>query len=231
MGVPLKGAMWCYDQLPSTLTSHPIIGVTFRIGSTIIRTTSLSSSQSPLLPILGNPAFPPGLDHSQYKTLLSSGRDCAMYFLEGTHWPSIEALTSPTGQFQLPFWKAIRLHHFLFSIANPAQFDRVLTIFEEYCRDTGDISQVLSKTYSLLNTPQQQPDLIFLQKCEMDLQRCFTNTQKQNIIRFSLKSSICTKIQETNYKILTSWYYTPQLLHQYFPTLQTDAGDARQKRG
>lgn len=42
--------------------------------------------------------------------------------------------------------------------------------------------------------------------------------KKQTIIRFSLKTSICTKIQELNYKILNRWYHTPQLLHRYIPS-------------
>lgn len=79
------------------------------------------------------------------------------------------------------------------------------------------LPQVLSKTYSLLNTPLEQPQLHCLVKWETDLNRTFTVAQKQNIIRFSLKSSICTKIQENNFQILTRWYLTHLRLHRYYP--------------
>lgn len=73
--VSLKRAAWCYDQLPSTLTSHRVIGTTLCIGLTIMRTTPHSTRNSPLFPILGNPAFLPGLKQSEYGVLLSKGRD------------------------------------------------------------------------------------------------------------------------------------------------------------
>lgn len=88
--------------------------------------------------------------------------------------------------------------------------------FEDYCLDKGTLTQVLSKTYTLLNSPSEQPQLSFYKKWKVDLNRSFTVTQKQNILRFALKSSICTKIQEPNYKMMTGWYYTPQVLHKYF---------------
>lgn len=87
-----------------------------------------------------------------------------------------------------------------------------------HCRDEGVLPQVLSKMYILLNTPVELPDLTHIKKWETDLQCQFTDTQKQTIIRFSLKSSICTKTQELNYKILTRWYYTPVRLHKIFPS-------------
>lgn len=53
----------------------------------------------------------------------------------------------------------MQLHHFLHSIANPAQFNRDLTTFEDYCRDEGILPQILPKTYDMLNTPSEKPDL------------------------------------------------------------------------
>lgn len=217
VNIPLKGAIWCYDKLPRDMTSHPNIGATLSVGLNILKNTSLTSKQSPLFPILGNPAFEPGLDYSNYETLWESGKDCASHYVEDDHWTSIQSLTNDNGGFQLSFWKAIRLHHFLYSIPELMRYKRDMTMLEEYCRGEGTLPQVLSKTYSLLNTPTEQPDLLFLQKWEQDLQCNFTAAQTQNILQLTLKSSICTKIQERNYKILTRWYYTPQLLHKFFP--------------
>lgn len=175
--VPLKGAIWCYDQLPRDMTLHPTIGATLYVGSGILKTTSLTSRQSPLLPILGNPAFKPGLDYLEYETLWNTGKDCATHYVEDDQWASIQSLTNDNGDFRLPFWKAIRLHRFLHSVPEPTRFKRDMTTLEEYCRGEGTLSQVLSKTYSLLNTPTEQPDLLFLRKWESDLQCNFTAAQ------------------------------------------------------
>lgn len=143
----LKGALWCFDRLPSTLKSHPVIGTTLRVGVSPLFTNFQSTSNSPLYPILGNPAFPPGIEQTGYGILKSTGRDRASRFLPDNNWPSLQYLTLERGQFQLSFWTAIQLHHFLHSIPNPAQFNRDLTTFENYCNDEGILPQVLSKTY------------------------------------------------------------------------------------
>lgn len=71
--VTLKGAVWCFDRLPATLKSHPIIGTSLRVGSSTISAHTLSSESSPLYPILGNPAFPPGMERLGFETLKSKG--------------------------------------------------------------------------------------------------------------------------------------------------------------
>lgn len=152
------------------------------MDASIILATSLSARDSPLYPILGNPAFPPGMELSEYETLASTGRDRASHFLEDNQWPSIQSLTSDTGHFGLPFWKAIWLHHFLHSIANPAKFNRTLMTFEDYCRDEEVLPQVLSKTYAMLNSPSEQPDMSFIQKWETDLQCSFTDAKKNLLL-------------------------------------------------
>lgn len=102
-----------------------------------------------------------------------------------------------TGLFRLTFWRALQLHHFLCSLPYPQGFGRQQTTFEEYCSDEGTLPQVLSKSYSSLITPSDEQSRSCLRKWNRDLNCSFTSDQ-QNIICFSLKSSICTKIQETS---------------------------------
>lgn len=84
----LMGALWCYGHLlPSK--SHPLLGTTLRISSHVSMQNSLSSSDSPLFPFMGNPRFSPGLDPHTIWTLQQLGRVQASHFLVGGLWPSI----------------------------------------------------------------------------------------------------------------------------------------------
>lgn len=169
-----------------------------------------------MTPILGNPKFPPGIAYGQFQTLRNSGCARTLRFVTQDRWPSMTELIDPAGLFKLTFWNAVKLHHFLQTIPNPQSYTRPLTTFEDICSDTEPIKQILSQMYTLLNTPAQTPDLPCITKWEKDLLCTFTAVQKQNMIVLSLKSSICTKIQETNFKILTRWYLTPSRLHSMF---------------
>lgn len=75
--IPLKGALWCYDSLPSGLKSHPLLGTTLRHSSQVSIQSSLTSSTSPLYPILGHPNFRPGLHSTEFDLLRTLGLDHA----------------------------------------------------------------------------------------------------------------------------------------------------------
>lgn len=59
--VPLGGALWCFRDLPRELKSYPLIGITLRNSHQSTLHTNLTSENSPLFPILGNPKLEPGL--------------------------------------------------------------------------------------------------------------------------------------------------------------------------
>lgn len=174
--IALKSALWCYESLPQKLKSHPIIGITLLQGSQATQLVSLTTKDSPPSPILGHPCFPPGLPSTELKNLQNSNDENAMLELIDT-----------SGHFQLPFWSAVQIHHFLHTIPNPQNFACQLSTFEEYCLGTDHLYQDLSKAYSLLNRPPEQPCLPCLVKWETDLHPTFTPKQKLNIFRFSLK--------------------------------------------
>lgn len=73
--------------------------------------------------------------------------------------------------------------------------------------------------------------LNFISKWEKDLDHTFMSAQVQRIIMSTLKFSICTKIQETNYKPLTRWYLTPHALHTRYPEASKICWRCQKNRG
>lgn len=66
---------------------------------------------------------------------------------------------------------------------------------------------------------------------ERELNLTFSDNQRHHILRFTHKSLIYTKIQETNYKLLTRWYRTPVLLHKFFPATSDICWRCGEERG
>lgn len=74
------------------------------------------------------------------------------------------------------------------------------------------------KSYNLLITTLKDHQLPWLTKWQSDLFHYF-------------KPSICTSFQKTNFKLMTQWYYTPSLLHKFFPTTTDQCGRCQEGRG
>lgn len=215
--VPLPRAPWCYVSLPTNVKWHSFIGPTTRIYTYLLTRDSFSSRKLPLVPILGNPLFTPGLCNATFQNLIRSGYFQASHFWTTGRWLSILELTDPEGPFRLDFLRALQLRHFLKSVPPPSKSGQPLTTLEECCWDTGVLPHTLSLTYNLLiATPEdfQPPGLI---GWELDLNLHFNPCQQLHILRFIHKSSICAKTQDTNFKVLLRWYRTLSQLHKFFP--------------
>lgn len=159
----------------------------------------------------------PGVRDVVFRRLGETGRHQASHFSRAGRWYTIAELSDPTGPFRLDFLRSRQLSHFLHSLKPPADSDQPLKTLEEICNTSGTMAHSLSLAYGLLNTPHADfipPDLL---KWERELNCHFNTTKCQHILRFTHKSSICTKIQETNYKLLSRWYRTPVKLHEFFP--------------
>lgn len=68
-------------------------------------------------------------------------------------------------------------------------------------------------------TPNFRPSYIC--KWEQDLGLQFTERQVERFLLLPCKISVYANHQETGYKVLTRWYYTPVRIHKMFP-LSTD---------
>lgn len=71
----------------------------------------------------------------------------------------------------------------------------------------------------------------YLQKWETALNRTFTSVQCRCIIHLPLKSSICTQVEESNFKILMEWYRTLTVLHKYYPSISNCCLSCQEEQG
>lgn len=147
-----------------------------------------------------------------FRKLEEKGCFQASHFAQPETWPTIAALTQPGGYYEVNFWQAIQIHHFL---GSPINYRRQLTAFELYCEEKEPLPRVFSKIYTLLNTLLGEAVMPSISKWERDLNKTFTPTQRRNIMYLAINSSINTRTQELNYKLLTRCYYTPSRLSKF----------------
>lgn len=117
---------WCYAALPASLKTHPTIGPTLQVCPLICRNPVLSSFQSPLFPIFGNPNFPPCLTSGPFYGLLEKVCFLSSHFRTLDVWTSVYTLTQPDGRYGLD-WQALQLCHFPRSLGYPR---KLLTTFD-----------------------------------------------------------------------------------------------------
>lgn len=162
--------------------------------------------------------FKPGLEDGIFRKLGEEGLHLATHFSTGGRWKTHRELSDPNCLFRLDFLRTLQLRHFLNSIPPPpAENTRTLTTLETILTETGTLTHTLA--YGLMNTPPSDFVPPGLLKWEIELDCRFNDIKRQRILGFTHKSPICAKIQETNYKILSRWYRTPELLHKFSPTI------------
>lgn len=83
----------------------------------------------------------------------------------------------------------------------------------------------------MLISPMEDFQLPSLAKWERHLNCHLSSSKRQHILKFTHKSSLCSKIQETNYKILMRWYRTPDLLHTFFPEATDICWQCQKEKG
>lgn len=188
--VPLNRAIWCYATLPTSLKSHPTIGPTVHIGYKIIQNPRFSTIHSPLFPKLGNLEFPPGLEPWAFENLREKGRFQVSHFLISDTWPTIDSLMQQGGQFEIHFWQALQVRHYLDTLWPLESYQHPCTKFELYCEEKEPLFRTISRMYAMLISPPDDFIMPSLSKWERELNKIFTLAQHQNIIHLALKSSV-----------------------------------------
>lgn len=215
--MPLDSIPWCQSAVPQQVLDHPTIGETRRVSQKAFRDFSLAPLPSPLTPVVGDPAFTPGLQDPKFLDLKRRERTQAQHFVVNGQWMTRQQIMADADLAELSFWQKIQLAHFLGSLPPTGPFERQLTSFELLCTDQSLLSHAVSLTYQLLISPPEGHKLSFIASWEKELGIELSERQVDRLFLFSYKTSICARNQEAGFKVLTRWYHTPAKIHKMFP--------------
>ena len=215
--IPLEGIVWLAEaEIPQEVKRHPTIGATIYTTRKIFKKTKMSTHPSPMIPILGNPSFEPGLIDQSFRVLKRQGISRVTHFSRGNLVMNREEIDRAFSEALDPF-RRTQLNAFLQSLRQRITGIRKPSGFEQICLKREPLRHSLSVIYALLIDLEAPQELGFLQAWERDLGITFTEIQKKKILLFAHKASMATKYQEGGYKILTRWYRTPAVLNRMYP--------------
>lgn len=115
-------------------------------------------------------------------------------------------------------WRYRQLLAFLRTLSRPLRDLSELNSIELIFKPQQPPSHAISQFYKALIDSQNQSHPNFLHKWELDLGSQISDAQKDKILALAHISSTSTKVAESNYKLLSRWYYTPLKLHAISPS-------------
>ncbi|XP_040178291.1 uncharacterized protein LOC120910599, partial [Rana temporaria] len=215
--IPLEGLIWLSKSiLPQSVKKHPTIGTTINVVKKVFRKSNDETEANPLTPVLGNPAFMPGINDPGFENLKRQGKTRLIHFQKENRVMTWEEIESELAEVLEPFRRR-QLRGFLRSIQSQTTVRTSLSEFEKLCLKGEAMRHSLSIFYSLVNELKAPQEIGFIHAWERDLGVTFTENQKGKIFEFNHKASLASKYQEGGYKILSRWYRTPEVLNQIFP--------------
>lgn len=188
--IPLESLPWYQLDMPPRVLAHPTVGETWRVCSKAFRDLSIAPFSSPLTPIIGNPAFGPGLIYPRFRDLRHDEMFQARHFIVNGHWVSRQQILDGREYAGLSLWQKLQLAHFISSLPSPDAFRRPLTSFELLCQEQSPLRHVVSQTYRSSPPDFRSP---YIAKWERDLKLNLTDKQVERIMLFSYKTSIHAK--------------------------------------
>lgn len=116
------------------------------------------------------------------------------------------------------FWRYRQLHHFFEIHGRSIRDISTLTPFEQLFIEEDPIPHLISEMYRLLGTTEN-PRTTYIRAWERDLQLDLSTTQLTHLYQLTHSSTMESKTQETNYKILSRWYRVPADLARIYPSV------------
>lgn len=178
----------------------------------------LSSRPGPLTPVFGNPDFPEGIHKHSLCSQPRSPRTTIYRFLASSCLkPLTHLVTDPSSNTD---WLVYRqLQSFYLHLDPKSHLHRDLLPFESLCTRDSYPTRLISTVYNILRDERSSTSVpLFQSKWESDLGRSFSPEEWVKIYTLTHKSSLSGYTQEKNFKVLSRWYRTPEVLHKMYPT-------------
>uniref|UniRef100_A0A8C5MTM5 Uncharacterized protein n=1 Tax=Leptobrachium leishanense TaxID=445787 RepID=A0A8C5MTM5_9ANUR len=210
---PLQCLPWLPISVQKSLMDpHPLTQTTIRIWRTLTRGEGIAPFPSPLMPLQWLPTFS--------RTLTSTNPEGQTIPPRPKHFLT-ERGPTPCNQLPIPHAKSFltRFHHHrliqtLRSHAPIQDYIRPLTQFEALVERGRYPSHCLSMMYDMLQalTPLTSTSRT---NWERELNHTFEDHQWSAICQLAHSSSTAVRVQKANYKVLTRWHKTPQVLTHF----------------
>lgn len=190
----MAGCNLSYLRRGLSATTSPLTIHVLRVWHRIDQLFSLAPSVSPLAPVGGFLWFPPGECLAFFRSWTADGNPSCGKFLENGRLLSLEALR---GRFPL----------------------ETLTPIEKLFIEKEPLPHLFSVLYKLLGSVPTITKAAFIREWERNLGLEFSAAQHTHIYQLTHSSSIESRTQETNYKLLTMLYRTPATLSHIYPSV------------
>lgn len=146
---------WCSKGVPQNIKSHPTIGPTWNQCRKCFPETQISPFPSPIYPVVGNLAFPPGMIDPILNKCINTLQARVQGFIEQNNWRSVEGMGVDLLGLNLSYLNRLQLANFFRSLPEAKKFNRKLTLFEKECIREDPISHTISKCYFFLTLPNR----------------------------------------------------------------------------
>ncbi|KAM9311698.1 GLIPR1-like protein 2 [Gastrophryne carolinensis] len=205
--------MWGGGAIPVELKSHPTIAATLGVFRQYRHYSGISPLPCPMVPIITNPLLTPGLSGVGLREWGGLTQLRAGDLITESGWTPLADLRSRWGNADLDPWTLVRLQSFVAKQGLKREKCRPHTDLEKTCLGEIPNKHLTSKLYLQLVGERDSPPS-FWREWEADLGTEFNEAQREKIASLAHRSSMATRVQESSYKVLTRWYYTPDRLNK-----------------
>ncbi|CAH2249466.1 Hypothetical predicted protein, partial [Pelobates cultripes] len=197
---------------------HPTITPTLKEWHRLRQNKHISPHPSPLLPITGNPNFPPGLQPEAFRTFenLQGHLHLNEVINENGILPLTAIVRTPTHSIMQKF-RYVQLSHYIQRQPDLRQGCRPLTTFESLATSRTLQKKHITTFYNLLQAQDNEQLPTYTKTWENDLGITLTQSEWGKIFTNIFKSSINTTLQECNYKRISRWHLAPTRSYRFSP--------------